>query len=233
MRPLIEVCVEGFDGSQIAIEAGADRLELNSSLDLDGLTPVFEDLRAVKQLTAIPVIAMLRPYANSFVYDRETQISMLRDLERLLENGADGVAVGGLTRLGELDIGLMTELRKNSASRVLVMHRAFDQLRDQATGLEQLIEQGIDRVLTSGGAPTAEAGVEQIRQLVLQSRGRIEILPGAGIRPSNALAILQTTGCNQFHGTFKQDLPRRILPDAQAIIALRRLKIGPDSTGKW
>ncbi len=223
MHPLIEVCVEGFDGAKIAIDAGADRLELNSSLALDGLTPEFEVLRAVKQLTTIPVIAMLRPHANGFVYDCETQLSMLRTLEQLLVWGADGVAVGVLTPSGEIDVAMMTELRRNSANSVLVMHRAFDQLRDQASGLEQLIDLGINRVLTSGGARTAEAGVEQLRRLVVQSSGRIEIIPGAGIGPKNALAILQATGCNQLHGTFKQALAGRILPDSDTISLIRQL----------
>ena len=232
MHPLIEVCVEGIAGAKIAIEAGADRLELNSALALDGLMPALADLVAAKRASAIPIIAMLRPHANSFVYDCETQLSMLRDLEQLLEFGAAGVAVGGLTQAGEIDLALMSELRKNSASRVLVMHRAFDQLGDQALGLEQLIDLGIDRVLTSGGAATAEAGVEQLRRLVMQSHGRIEVLPGAGIRPDNAMRILRATGCDQLHGTFKQELPGRFLPDAQAIKALKQLRIGSDSAEK-
>ncbi len=223
MHPLIEVCVESIEGAKIAINAGADRLELNARLDLDGLTPALEDLVAVRQLTSIAVIAMLRPHANSFVYDRETQLLMLRDLERLLASEADGVAVGGLNESGEIDMGLMAELRKNSASKILVMHRAFDQLCDQACGLELLIDLGIDRVLTSGGEPTAEAGIEQLRRLVIQSRGRIEILPGAGICPSNALAIIRATGCNQLHGTFKQVLAGRILPDPIAIAELKSM----------
>lgn len=225
MHPLIEVCVEGLSGAKIAIDAGADRLELNSKLALDGLTPAFEDLVAVRQLTTIPLIAMLRPQPTSFVYDRATQLSMLRDLERLLASGADGVAVGGLNPLGEIDAALLAEVRRQSASKVIVMHRAFDRLRDQASGLEQLIDLGIDRVLTSGGAVTAEVGAEQLRQLRIQSRGRIEILPGAGIRATNALAILEITGCNQLHGTFKQDLPDRTLPDPVTIAQLRRLQI--------
>ena len=163
MRPLIEVCVEGIVGAKIAIDAGADRLELNSHLALDGLTPVFEDLLEVRQLTTIPVIAMLRPYANSFVYDRATQLSMFRDLGRLFASGADGVAEGGLTHTGVIDIALMTELRKYSTNKILVMHRAFDQLLEQSRGLEQLIDIGVDRVLTSGGAHSAEAGAVQLR----------------------------------------------------------------------
>lgn len=227
MHPLIEVCVEGFRGAKIAIEAGADRLELNSELALDGLTPDIEDLTDVRLLTKIPLIAMLRPHANSFVYDPLTQLSMLRDLDRLLASGADGVAVGGLSPSGDIDTSLMAELRRHSAGKVLVMHRAFDQLRNQGDGLEQLIDLGVDRVLTSGGAPTAMGGTEQLRSLRIQSRGRIEILPGAGIRVANALAILEATGCNQLHGTFKQELVGCILPDPKAISQLRQLLDSP------
>ena len=117
----------------------------------------------------------------------------------------------------------MTDLRRLSVGRTLVMHRAFDQLHDQATGLEQLIDLGVDRVLTSGGAPTALSGVAQLQQLQRQSRGRIEILPGAGIKPSNALEILRTTGCNQLHGTFKQPNSLPLLPDPRAIAELKAL----------
>ena len=226
MQPLIEVCVEGFAGAEIAVKAGADRLELNSSLVLDGLTPSLKDLAAIKSLTVIPVICMLRPHAISFTYDVATQLSMLRELEQLLALGADGVAVGGLTEGGVIDLEFMAELRKHSVSRALVMHRAFDQLPDQVAGLEQLIDLGVDRVLTSGGAASAEAGAVNLRELVIQSRGRIEILPGAGIRLANAESLLRTTGCNQLHGTFKQEFCQLILPDPQAIAALKQLTIG-------
>ncbi len=223
MAPLIEVCVEGLEGARIAIDAGADRIELNSSLKLDGLTPSIEDVQAVKLLASVPVITMLRPHAHGFVYDQPTQLSMLRDLERLLAEGVDGVAVGGLTETGEIDVGFMAELRRYTEGRDLVMHRAFDALRDQAHGLEQLIDMGVDRVLTSGGAPTAEAGVEELRKLIFQASGRIEILPGAGIRPSNAFQIVEQTKCEQLHGTFKQNRHDRILPDPKAIADLKKL----------
>ncbi len=225
MHPLIEVCVEGFAGAQIASNAGADRLELNAALSLDGLTPTLEDLVATKRLTSVPVIAMLRPHADGFYYDRSTQGSMLAELERLLANGADGIAVGGLTQAGEIDLEFMCELRKLASNATLVMHRAFDQLSDQAGGLEQLIDLGFDRVLTSGGKATAELGASQLRRLVDQSRRQIEILPGAGIRTENASRILELTGCDQLHGTFKRPFTDPILPDPMAIAAVKKLKL--------
>ncbi len=208
MPPLIEVCVEGFEAARIAIDAGADRLELNTALDLDGLTPTAEDLVACKHYSSIPVIAMLRPHANGFIYSLADQTEILRSLEHFLELGADGFAVGCLNASGEVDLKFMQELRKRTEGKQLVMHRAFDVVSDQTKSLEQLIDLGIDRVLTSGGAATAEAGAEQIQCLVKQSRNRIEILPGAGIRAHNAQSILNRTGCTQLHGTFKNTSPQ-------------------------
>ena len=227
MHPTIEICVEGLEGARIAIEAGADRLEINSALALDGLTPALEDLSAARKLTTIPIIAMLRPHANGFVYDQADKLSMLRHLEQLLASGADGVAVGGLTESNEIDRKFMSDVRSNSVGKTLVMHRAFDELSDQAQGLEQLIDLGVDRVLTSGGQPTAQLGADSLQQLQQQSRGRIEILPGAGIRPSNALEILRTSRCNQLHGTFKQPRTDRILPDSDVIAELKALLSSP------
>ena len=224
-NPLIEVCVEGLAGAKIAINAGADRIELNSALSFDGLTPSLEDLIATKRLSSVPVVAMLRPHANGFYYDRATQSAMLHDLERLLASGADGVAVGGLTQAGEMDLRFLAGVRKLTGSATLVMHRAFDQLRDQATGLEQLVDLGIDRVLTSGGQATAELGASQLSRLVDQSRGRIQILPGAGIRLENASRILEQTGCDQLHGTFRQPLSDPALPDPATIAELKKLRI--------
>ncbi len=223
MPPLIEVCVEGFPSARIAIDAGADRIELNASLALDGLTPPAEDLIACKGYSSIPIIAMLRPHADGFIYSKNDIATIHRSLEHFLELGVDGFAVGCLNAAGRVDIELMKDLRRRSEGKQLVMHRAFDVLSNQPEGLLQLIDLGIDRVLTSGGAPTAETGAEQIGKLVELSRGRIEILPGAGIRSHNAQKILDLTGCNQLHGTFK--LPQSTLPDPTMIAHLRGLVV--------
>ena len=99
MHPIVEICVEGLEGARVAIEAGADRLEINSALALDGLTPALEDLSAARKLTTIPIIAMLRPHANGFVYDQADKLSMLRHLEQLLASGADGRGGGRTNRI--------------------------------------------------------------------------------------------------------------------------------------
>ena len=70
--------------------------------------------------------------------------------------------------------------------------------------LERLIDLGVDRVLTSGGARTAPEGVERIRQLVIQAQGRIEILAGGGIDGDNVARLVRDTGVREVHFSVRE-----------------------------
>jgi copper homeostasis protein len=223
--PTIEVCVESADAGLAAISAGADRLELNSHLELDGLTPSLADCASLVTGTQCPVIAMLRPHHRSFVYDQTTHLMIFRQAEKLIDLGVCGLAFGALLPDRSIDVRLMAHVRKLTEGKQLVMHRAFDCLTDQLQGLEQLIDLGIDRVLTSGGKSSAEQGIDQIRSLVQCSCGRIEILPGAGINATNAERILLETGCNQLHGTFRNRQVSTTSPDRDCIRQLKQLRL--------
>ncbi len=230
-RIAIEVCVEGWQAAIAATLAGAHRLELNRSLDQDGLTPDLALCQHLRIAVDVPIVAMLRPHSRSFVYDSVDRKRIFEDLAALRESRIHAIAFGGLTESGELDVGLMAEVRKRSEGMQMVMHRAFDIVRDQLTTIDQLIDLGVDRVLTSGGQKTAMDGAAQIRRCVDRSRGCIEILPGAGINLSNAEHILAQTGCDQLHGTFRKVLPDgRLFPDVDQIEKLCRLRRPPAST---
>lgn len=202
-RIQIEVCLEHHEDALAVQSAGATRIELNSSLNLDGLTPSLAACRWLKANCQLPVIAMLRSHNDGFFVDSETQKNLVRDCELLLEAGADGIAYGAVDATGKLNINYFSEMAAICGAHDLVCHRAFDTLSDPLLGLEQLIDCGVHRILTSGGARTAEQGIELLRTLVEHARDRIEILPGSGISAGNALRILQTTGCRQLHGTFR------------------------------
>ncbi len=206
----IEVCIEHPGDALVAQLAGATRIEINSALRLDGLTPTLGACRWLKANCSLPIIAMLRPHNDSFVLNALDQRIALADCELLLSCGVDGVAYGALDENGDLQLEYFRQIAKLCGERQLVCHRAFDRLQDQQRGLEQLIDCGVQRVLTSGGAATAEQGVTRLRELVEWSRGRIEILPGAGINARNAKRIIEQTGCTQLHGTFRGafDMPR-------------------------
>lgn len=210
---ILEVCVGSVAGAAAAAAGGADRIELNAALAVGGLTPTIGLLRQVRQTvgSAMPIICMVRPRPGDFAYDHAEQCVMERDIELALEHGADGVAIGLLTADAKVDIAGCRCMRRRidrasgaSGAKVqMVFHRAFDFAADVEQSLETLVDLGFDRILTSGQAKSAPAGAAVIARLIEQAEGRIEILPGAGIRPQNVLTLLDQTKANQVHGSFR------------------------------
>ena len=222
-RLVLEVCVESVDDAVAAAAGGADRIELNAALALDGLTPspglLAETLRAVRK----PLIAMARPRSGDFCYSNSEFRVLLRDAEFVLDAGAEGVAFGVLTDRREVDLRRCRRVVKliESAGADAVFHRAFDSVRDPFDALEQLIDLGVTRVMTRGGKPTAEAGAGVLRTLNERADGRIKILPAGGIRPSNARRIIAATGCDQLHTSLRDRAGRMSRSSLAAIV--RRL----------
>jgi copper homeostasis protein len=203
-RILIEACIASVEDALAAAHGGADRLELNGALELDGLTPTPGLFNAVRAAVNLPVIVMIRPRPYGFQYSNAEFRVMQADIDLLLSLGAEGVAVGILQADGSLDVDRMRQLRNQIENRALVCHRAFDITPNAEIALEQLVDTGVDRVLTSGQLPTALEGAARIAALVRQANDRIEILPGGGIAPSNAAVLVHQTGCTQIHGTFRK-----------------------------
>lgn len=186
-----------------AEEGGADRLELNSALELDGLTPSLGLYHRVREACSLPIIAMIRPRAGNFCYTQHEFASMLSDIKIFEGAGVDGFAFGFLTNSFEINEDQTRQAVAAAGSCEKVFHRAFDITPSATDALEKLVELGINRVLSSGQASTALQGAPVLSKLVKQAQNRIEILPGAGIKPSNAHELLRTTGCTQIHGTFR------------------------------
>jgi copper homeostasis protein len=200
---LLEICVESVADARAAAEGGADRLELNSALALDGLTPSLGLLREVRRAVGrrFPVIAMARPRAGDFCYNDADFRVLRRDVDLLLENGADGVAFGILTPDGDVDVKRCRQLTRGIDEAVF--HRAFDRVREPFSALQRLIDLGVRRVMTSGQAADAVRGGGRIAELIRVAGGRIEILPAGGIRPGNARQVIATTGCDQLHSSLR------------------------------
>jgi copper homeostasis protein len=199
-RPVaVEVAVDSVAGARAADAARADRIELCCALGDGGLTPTPGLLQGVKRATRLPVVALLRPRAGDFLYASHDHEVMRADLEQLAAAGADGFAVGVLTQDGDLDTGRLRELADAAAPLPLTCHRAFDLARDPAAVLDQLIDLGFARVLTSGQCATAAAGQDRIRTLVHQARGRIEVMACAGVRAANVQELVRRTGVPAVH----------------------------------
>jgi copper homeostasis protein len=204
-RLLIEVCVESTADAVAAVRGGADRIELNAALVLDGLTPSPGVLIETRRAVRVPLIAMARPRAGDFVYSATEFRALQRDVDFAIKHGADGVAFGIMTSERRVDVRRCRQVIRqlNDAHAALVFHRAFDQVVDATASLDQLIDLGMHRVMTSGGRRNAAGGASAIARLRGHATGRIEILPAGGIRPANAPRILARTGCDQLHTSLR------------------------------
>lgn len=196
---LMEVCAGGIDDVFLAAHYGIDRIELNSGMAVGGLTPSASLASTARKNFPGPIIAMIRPREGGFAYSKQEYLQMLNDGEILLASGIDGLATGFLTSEGTVDLERCRKIRALFPKATLVFHRAFDVAASSDIALSQLIDCGFNRILTSGGQPTALAGSAQLKRLHEKAAGRIEILPAGGIRASNLPAIVQESGCHQFH----------------------------------
>ena len=206
---LIEVCCGSVDDAIQAEKGSADRIELNSSLFLGGLTPSLGSIIEAKKRLNIPVMVMIRPRAGGFCYTQTEMAVMLKDAKLAVEHGADGLVFGILTPDGSIDTDRCRQILELTHGRQTIFHRAFDVTPDPLKALDQLIDLGFTRLLTSGQQRSVPEGIDLIKTLITRAAGRIEILPGGGIRPHNVRSIIEQTGTNQVHlSAFAQQLDK-------------------------
>jgi copper homeostasis protein len=196
----IEICANSVESAVKAQEGGAYRVELCAGIPEGGTTPSFGEIRMARQLlqhTKLHVI--IRPRGGDFLYTQLEQEIMLHDIKVARQLGADGVVFGCLTAEGNVDIPAMKKLMNAVGDMSVTFHRAFDMCREPKEALEQIIELGCHRILTSGTEANAVKGIPTLKELVEQADGRIIIMPGCGVNPDNILQIAEETGAKEFH----------------------------------
>ena len=208
-RILLEVAIESLADARVAAEAGADRFELCAALDVGGLTPTIGTFLAIRDELRVPVFAMIRPRPGGFCYADDEIAVMRRDIESLLAAGVAGVVFGVLDERQCVDRGRCAELLRSCGDRPAVFHRGFDLSPRPRESLDALIELGFRRLLTSGLERncTSETAISQIAELIRYASGRIEIMPGSGVRADSVARLVRETGCRQVHGAFREQHP--------------------------
>lgn len=208
-KRLLEISVETLAGALAAERGGADRLELCADLSVGGITPSGELMRTARAQVRIPIFAMIRPRGGDFVYSIAECAEMRQSIAQVKESGMDGVVLGILKKDRAVDIDRTRELIDFARPLPATFHRAFDETADLPQALEDVIQTGAARILTSGGAPTAREGAAILVELVRLAGKRIIILPGSDIHPGNVLDLATRTRANEFHSGLSSVLPRR------------------------
>jgi copper homeostasis protein len=205
MKIKIEVCAASVQSALTAQLAGADRVELCSSLELGGITPSAATIEKTREILDIEVYVLIRPRSGDFFYSSlefdiiKRDILFCKKIETEDGKKVDGIVVGILHKDGQVDIERTRELVELASPMQVTFHRAFDRAVDPFLSLEKVIETGAHRILTSGQFADAFEGRFLLKELVEKAAGRISIMPGAGVNAQNILELSKITQAKEFH----------------------------------
>lgn len=209
MKTILEVCTDSVESAIAAKKGGADRIELCSHLIIGGTTPDVHMYRIIKRETGIAARVLIRPRFGDFCYSSYEKELILEQIRTFSSEGAEGVVIGALLPDGNLDLEFMNDCVETAGKCKITCHRAFDMCRDASKTLEELISMKIDTVLTSGQQASALKGTDNLKSLCEQSKGRINILAGAGVSDT-VIPSLYENGVRQFHLSAKRELESRM-----------------------
>ena len=203
MKYIIEIATSDFPTTQAAVEGGADRIELCANLAEGGTTPSAGHIRKCRESFSVLIYPIIRPRGGDFLYTAEEFEIMMHDVQLCKNIGCDGVVIGMLNIDGSIDIRRTAKLVELAYPLGVTFHRAFDRCKEPFAAMEQLIQLGCERILTSGQQPSAPDAVELIAQLNKEADERIIIMPGSGVRKENIRMLAEKTGCVEFHSSLR------------------------------
>jgi copper homeostasis protein len=216
----LEVCANSVTSALAAQDGGAVRVELCENLYEGGTTPSFGEISIARKLLHIKLYVLIRPRGGDFLYsDVEFEI-MIEDVRYCIESGCDGIVIGILHPDGTIDkdrCKKLVELAKPHGVGV-TFHRAFDMSADLFQSLEDIIETGCERILTSGGRTSAMEGSGTISRLIKKAAGRIIIMPGCGISETNVADLVHYTGAKEIHASARTRAQSQMLFKNERIV---------------
>ena len=200
-KRFLECCCTSVYEALEAEAGGASRIELCADLACGGITPEPYTIEEVLSKVSIPVNVLVRPRGGDFIYSGAEIQETAEGIEMCKSLGVNGVVIGALDPEGDVDIAAMEYLIGRSEGLQVTFHRAFDECRDPFKALEDIISLGCGRLLTAGHATNVNDGLETLRKLNDMAAGRITILAGSGVRPTNIARLEEYTGIKEYHSS--------------------------------
>ncbi|MET0404990.1 MAG: copper homeostasis protein CutC [Cystobacter sp.] len=233
-QAILEVCAFNIQSCLIAQQAGAFRVELCDNPSEGGTTPSHGTLKRTREKLSIKLYVLVRPRAGNYLYDDDERAIIEHDIRVCRELGCDGISIGAQLIDGRIDKDLMRHFVELAGPMGVTCNRAFDATPDMFQALEDLIDVGCERVLTSGQASRAPDAGKRLGELVKAAGERIIVMPGAGIRASNLGKLMEESGAREYHGSVRKavanpmlhanpnvlDIGEVYLPDEQELAGL-------------
>jgi len=212
MKYIIEIATSDFLTTKSAVEGGADRIELCANLAEGGTTASYAHIKKCREAFDIALFPIIRPRGGDFLYTKDEFEIIKNDIKLCNDLGCEGIVIGLLNMDGTIDMARTSELIELAYPMDVTFHRAFDRCKDPFEALEELIEIGCQRILTSGQQPSVASqesivnskAVELIAELNRKADDRIIIMPGSGVRKENIKMLVEKTGCTEFHSSLRE-----------------------------
>lgn len=196
---ILEACIDSVESAIAAQKGGAQRVELCAGLDHGGTTPSAGMIQSVREAISIALHTMVRPRPGDFCYsEREFEV-MMHDVATAKRLGSDGVVLGILMPDGSIDTERTRKLLVAARPMSVTFHKAIDASSDIIRVFDDIVQLGIDRVLTSGGKADVLAGADVLRELVKRSHGRVKVLAGGGVSFDNVMEVVKLSGVKEVH----------------------------------
>ena len=195
-----EACVESFEKALEAQSNGANRIELCENLVVGGTTPSYGTVKICLEKLNIPIFPMIRARGGNFVYSKDEIEIMKEDIKIFKELGVKGVVLGCLTSDNKIDLELTKKLVNLAYPMEVTFHKAIDEIQNPLDYIDNLINIGIKRILTSGGKVTALEGKDLINEMIKKSNGRLKIVVAGKVTKENLNELSNLISANEFHG---------------------------------
>lgn len=209
-KGILEICADSVQSAVNAQRGGADRIELCTDLSSGGLTPSIATIELTRKYVNIPIHVLIRPRSGDFHYSNLEFETMKLDVERLKTLGVDGIVIGALNPEGEIDIRKTKELIELAKPLDITFHRAFDMTSDPFYSMDQLIDLGVNRILSSGQRQTAIEGCRVLSSLITKADDKIVIMPGGGVNIENINELYKHTHAKEYHTSAKSLFPSKM-----------------------
>ena len=195
-----EACVESFEKALEAQSNGANRIELCENLAVGGTTPSYGTVKICLEKLNIPIFPMIRARGGNFVYSKDEIEMMKEDIKIFKELGVKGVVLGCLTSDNKIDLELTKELVDLAYPMEVTFHKAIDEILNPLDYIDDLVNIGIKRILTSGGEATALEGKDLINEMIKKSNGRLKIVVAGKVTKGNLNGLSNLISADEFHG---------------------------------
>ncbi len=203
---ILEVCADSVESVLAGERGGATRIELCSNLVIGGTTPSPKLFEEIRKHSEIRLHILIRPRFGDFCYSEYEYSVMREEVKMFRELGADGIVIGILRPDGTLDQKAMAGLIEEAGGMSVTLHRAFDMSIDPYEAMEAAISLGMDTILTSGQKNVCTDGLSLLTGLMEESKGRICIQAGSGIKAQVIPAVYQASGIKAYHMSGKAAL---------------------------